>query len=198
MNKTFLQRTLLTLFCGALLITAGWSGYQVHQLSHERAQIKKDYSVLNNITYGLLSVNAWRDHIIKVVTRRIDDFEFTKAKEKALNSEISSILHAVINKADSMLSKKQKTIGGKLKKFVVRSLVSEDKLHAQVPVFAQTIVNEIKKPKDKVKLKFLVQSKIAQFGAITYDSLNDVNRIEVIIKKYDAVDVADFNVTCQA
>lgn len=189
---------MLILFCGTLLVTAGWSGYQVHELSHERAQIKKDYSVLNNITYGLLSVNAWRDHIIRVVTRRIDDFEFTKAQEKALNSEISSILHAVINKADSMLSKKQKTIGGKLKKFVIRSLISEDKLHAQVPVFAQTIVNEIKKPKNKERLKFLVQSKMEQFGAITYDSLNDVNRIALIIKKYDAVDVADFNLTCQA
>ncbi len=198
MTKIFLQRTLLILFCGSLLAIAGWSGYQVYTLSAERAEIKKDYSVLNNITYGLLSVNAWRDHMIRVVTRRIDDFELTAEQEKALKYEVSQVLHAVIDKADSMLDKKQKTIGGKLKKFAIRTFVKEEKLHAQVPVFAQTIVNEIKKPKNKEKLKFLVQSKMAQFGAITYDSVNDVKRIESIIYKYEAADVAEFNITSQS
>ena len=194
----FFQRTLLILFCGSLLAIAGWSGFQVYTLSSERAEIKKDYSVLNNITYGLLSVNAWRDHMIRVVTHRIDDFELTAEQEKALKYEVSQVLHAVINKADSMLDKKQKTIGGKLKKFAIRTFVKEEKLHAQVPVFAQTIVNEIKKPKNKEKLKFLVQSKMAQFGAITYDSVNDIQRIESLIHKYEATDVAGFNITSQS
>ena len=180
-----------------LLFIAGMSGFRIYTLSHERAEIKQDYSLLNNITYGLLSVNAWRDHMIRVVTRRIDDFEFTKEQEAALKYEVAQVLHAVIDKADSMLSKKQKTIGGKLKKFAIRTFVKEEKLHAQVPVFAQTIVNEIKKPKNKEKLKFLVQSKMAQFGTITYDSVNDVKRIESIILKYEATDVAGFNVKCQ-
>jgi len=194
----FFQRTLLILFCGSLLAIAGWSGFQVYTLSSERAEIKKDYSVLNNITYGLLSVNAWRDHMIRVVTHRIDDFELTAEQEKALKYEVSQVLHAVINKADSMLDKKQKTIGGKLKKFAIRTFVKEEKLHAQVPVFAQTIVNEIMKPKNKEKLKFLVQSKMAQFGAITYDSVNDIQRIESLIHKYEATDVAGFNITSQS
>ena len=197
MNKIFLLRSVLILFCGMLLFIAGMSGFRIYTLSHERAEIKQDYSLLNNITYGLLSVNAWRDHMIRVVTRRIDDFEFTKEQEAALKYEVAQVLHAVIDKADSMLSKKQKTIGGKLKKFAIRTFVKEEKLHAQVPVFAQTIVNEIKKPKNKEKLKFLVQSKMAQFGTITYDSVNDVKRIESIILKYEATDVAGFNVKCQ-
>ena len=111
--KILFQRIVLLLFCGVLLAVAVSSGKQVYTLSHERAEMKKDYGVLNSITYGLLSVNAWRDHLIKVVTHRIDDFEFTKDQEKALKFEISNVLHAVINKADSMLDKKQKTIGGK-------------------------------------------------------------------------------------
>ena len=75
-----------------------------------RAEIKKDYSVLNNITFGLLSVNSWRDHIVNVVTHRIDDFEFTPEQDKALKYEVSQVLHAVINKADSMVDRKQRTL----------------------------------------------------------------------------------------
>src|SRR5688572_30731406 len=188
-----LKRTVLILLGGILLAIAVWSGMQVYKLSDERAELKNDYSVLNNITYGLLSVNAWRDHIVKVVTRRIDDFEFTPEQDKALKYEVSQILHAVINKADSMVDKKQKTLGGKLKKFAVKTLVNEEKIHARVPEFAETIVNELKKPKNKEKIKFIAQSKLEEFGTITYDSTNDVSRSDSILAKYGAADVPTFN-----
>ncbi|MBL0742080.1 paraquat-inducible protein A [Chryseolinea lacunae] len=192
-----LQRTLLIFLGGLLLIFAAWSGFQVHRLSAQRAEIKKDYSVLNNITYGLLSVNAWRDHIVRVVTHRIDDFQFTRPQRKAVKEEISVVLHAVINKADSMIDRKQKTLGGKLKKFAVKTLVNEDKLHAKVPEFAETIVSEIEKPKNKEKLKVLAQSKLEEFGTITYDSANDVTRAEDILTKYGASDLVSFNQNSQ-
>jgi hypothetical protein len=190
---TTLKRSLLILFGGILLLIAAWSGLQVHTLSDERAEIKKDYSVLNNITYGLLSVNAWRDHIVKVVTHRIDDFEFSPEQDKALKYEVAQVLHAVINKADSLIDRKQKTLGGKLKKFAVKTLINEDKIHARVPEFAATIVNELKKPKNKEKIKFIAQSKLEEFGTITYDSANDVTRSEDILAKYGAGDVQTFN-----
>src|SRR5688572_1151117 len=188
-----LQRSLLILFGGVLLAIAIWSGVQVYTLSDERAEIKKDYSVLNNITFGLLSVNSWRDHIVNVVTHRIDDFEFTPEQDKALKYEVSQVLHAVINKADSLVEKKQKTIGGKIKKFAVKTLVNEDKIHARVPEFAATIVNELKKPKNKEKLKFIAKSKLEEFGTVTYDSTNDISRSESTLAKYGAADLPTFN-----
>lgn len=194
----FLKRTLLILVAGAFLVMAGYSGYQVYQLSMHRAALKKDYSRLNNITYGLLSVNAWRDHLVKVVTNRIDDFEFTSEQEAAVKVEISHVLHAIINKADSMLQLKQKSLGGKLKKFAVKSLVKSDKIHDKVPVFAETIIAELKKPKNKEKLKFLAQSKLKQFGAITYDSTLDIERMDQILARYNAADVESFDRDCEA
>ena len=190
---TILYRALLIFIGGILLAIAIWSGFQVQRLSDERAEIKKDYSILNNITYGLLSVNAWRDHIVKVVTNRIDDFEFTAEQDKALKYEVSQILHAVINKADSLVNRKQKSLGGKLKKFAIKTLVNEDKIHARVPEFAETIVNELKKPKNKEKVKFIARSKLEEFGTITYDSANEISRSESILAKYDAPDVPTFN-----
>jgi RecA/RadA recombinase len=192
------QRTLVIFIGGFLLVVAGWCGLQVYQLSNTRASIKKDYSVLNNITYGLLSVNAWRDHMVRVVTHRIDDFEFTPEQEAALKHEVAQVLHAVINKADSMIDRKQRTVGGKIKKFAVKALINENKLHERVPEFAQTIVNEVKKPKNREKLKYLAQSKLEEFGTITYDSMNDIHRVEVILQKYGAVDVVSFNKTAEA
>lgn len=192
MNKS-LQRTFLLLFLIPLLLLASWSGLRIYTLSSMRADIKKDYSTLNNITYGLLSVNSWRDHLIRVVTNRIDDFEFTKEQEDTLRYEIEQVLHAVINKADNIVDKKQKTIKGKIAKFAVKTLVNEDKIHRQVPVFAQTIVDEIKKPANKEKLKYLAREKLGEFGSITYDSANDVIRLQKILTSYSVKDVQSFN-----
>lgn len=193
----FLQRSLLVIVTGALLAVAAWCGWQVHERSVERAQIKKDYSVINNVTNGLLSVNAWRDHLVNVVSNRIDDFEFTPDQEAALKTEVANVLNAVIDKADSMLNKKQKTLKGKIKKFAIKAFVNEDKLHQQVPMYAQTIVNELKKPKNKEKLKYLAQSKIQEFSKITYDSVNDIKRSEAILRKYNVANVQMFNANAE-
>ncbi len=176
-----------------LLLVAAWSGLQVYRLSGQRAEIKKDYSVLNNITSGLLSVNAWRDHLVRVVTNRIDDFEFTAGQQDTLEYEVAQVLHAMINRADSLMDRKQRTLGGKIKKLAVKTFVKEDKLHKQVPVFARTIVDEIKKPKNRARLKALAVSKLQDFGSITYDSTNDVKRYDDILEKHGAADLQDFN-----
>ena len=191
--KLYLQRSFIILITAALLVIAAFSAFKVYDLSQERAEIKRDYSLLNNITYGLLSVNAWRDHMVRVVTHRIDDFEFTPEQEKALKAEVSEVLHAVINKADSMINAKQKTFKGKIRKVAVKALYNEDKLHNRVPQFSETIVKEITNKKNKERLKFLIQSKLEQFGSITYDSVNDVNRVQVILAKYEASSLEEFN-----
>ena len=193
MNKSLLPRSLIVLLSGTLLIIATYCGIEVASLSNKRAEIKKDYGLLNNINFGLLSVNAWRDHLVRIVEKRIDDFEFTPEQEKVLKDEVVQILHAVINKADEMLDKKQKSIGGKVKKLAIRTFVKEEKLHAQVPIFAQTIVNELKKPKNEQRLKFLAKSKLEGFGKITYDSTNDIIRNKAILAQYSADDLPVFN-----
>lgn len=191
--KTILQRSVIVLFTAVLLFVAAFSSYRVFDLSNERAEIKRDYSLINNISYGLLSVNAWRDHMVRVVTNRIDDFEFTPEQEVALKGEISGVLHAVINKADSMLNAKQKTFKGKLRKVAVNALYNEDKLHKRVPEFAETILKEVTNKKNKERMKFLIQSKLEQFGAVTYDSVNDVSSVQVILTKYNASTLEEFN-----
>lgn len=193
MNAKFLLRSILVVVTVFMLLVACWSGLQLYRLSARRAEIKKDYSVLNNITSGLLSVNAWRDHLVRVVTNRIDDFEFTPGQQDTLEYEVAQVLHAMINRADSMMDRKQRTLRGKIKKLAVKTFVKEDKLHRQVPVFAKTIVDEIKKPKNRAKLKALAVSKLQEFGSITYDSTNDVMRYEDLLQKHGATDLQDFN-----
>ena len=188
----FLQRILLVIFAGGLLVITGWSSFLVYKYSSEAAQIKKDYSELNSITHGILSVNIWRDHLTNLLLNRIDEFEFTPEQEDTLVLQVENLLSAGIDKGDSLMNLKQKTIKGKLRKFAVRTLVPEEKIRALVPMFAQTIVDEIQKPENKEALKFVIKSKLQEYSDMTHaNSLTAVIRLNELLYQYDAKDLRD-------
>lgn len=188
------QRILLVLFTCALLVTAAWSSYSVYRYSSEAAEIKKDYSELNSITHGILSVNIWRDHLTSMVLNRIDEFEFTAEQEDTLVLQVEKILTAGIDKGDSLMNLKQKTLKGKLRKFAVRTLVPEEKIRALVPMFAQTVVDEIQKPENKEALKYVIKSKIQEYSEMTHaDSEAAVLRVNELLYRYDVADLQGFN-----
>ena len=190
----FLQRLLLILFAGGLLAIAGWSSYAVYKYSSEAAEIKKDYSELNSITHGILSVNIWRDHLTSIVLNRIDDFEFTADQEDTLVLQVENILTAGIDKGDSLMNLKQKSLKGKLRKFAVRTLVPEEKIRALVPMFAQTIVDEIQKPENKEALKSVITSKLEEYSDLTHaNSAVADSRINTLFEKYEIRDLKGFN-----
>ena len=187
------QQYILALLLIPLLLFAVYCSVKIYTSARERATLKTDYSAVNNITYGLLSVDAWKEHLVRIVSRRIDDFELTTEQEKLVTQQIESVLHAVVNKADTIMHQKRKSIKARIRKAVINALVSQRKIHEKVPEFAQTIVKEIKKTENKAKLKELVLSKIDQYGAVTYDSANDVRRLELLLDKYGVEDLAVFN-----
>ncbi|PKD16422.1 hypothetical protein APR41_08735 [Salegentibacter salinarum] len=189
-----IKRILLVLFTGFLVCLAGWSSFLVYKYSSEAAEIKKDYSELNSITHGLLSVNIWRDHLTNMVLNRIDEFEFTPAQEDTLVLQVENILMAGIDKGDSLMDLKQKSLKGKLRKFAVRTLVPEEKIRALVPMFAQTIVDEIQQPENKEALKYVIKSKLQEYSDMTHaDSETAVVRLNSLFDKYEVTGLKDFN-----
>lgn len=192
MKKRLYQALLIVLLIPVLL-GAAWCGMQIHDLSVQRKAIKQDYAELNNIQYGLLSVNAWRDHITLIVSEQIEHFEFNKDQEKALKIQLNAVLNSMVTQASNMINEKQKTLGGKLKKAAVKTFVNFDKVRARVPEFSQTIVNELKKPQSKERLKFIARDKLKEFAEQTHDNLSSNSNIEKILTKYNAQNIVVFN-----
>jgi hypothetical protein len=193
LQKHTIQRISLIFIGLLLIIISSWCGLRAYRVSQDRARVKEHYSILNNITFGLLSVNAWRDHVSEIIEHRIEGFEFSPQERDTLEYEVSAMLHAVVNKADNMLDEKQKKLGNKLKKFVVKTLISEEDVHRRVPELSAAIVTEIMKKKHRSKLKFLANSKLHEMKSITYDSINDIAAIQAILNQYDVKDTAGFN-----
>lgn len=178
-----------------VLFATGYSGYRLHQLSVKQEQIKQDYSTVNNITFGVFSVDLWSEKLAKVVTREIKDFKITAEQKNLMRKAVTQQLHAMINDVIKEFNKPQKSIGGKLKKFAFKQFVEPKELHAQVPAFAKLIVDRITSPKATNKIKGIALSKFDELVDQTYDSTKvSINAVTgKLYAKYDVTNSASFN-----
>jgi hypothetical protein len=184
---------LMVLFLTPVLAFAIWCGYDIHKLSQERAVIKKDYSQINNIQHGLLSVDAWKGNLMDIINTQINEFQFTNKQEDTLRVELNKILNSLVTKAVTMVNKKQTTLKGKVTKFAVNNFIEIDKVREKVPEFTNTIIAEVKKPQSKERLKYLAQDKIKEFASETHDSISSSNELIFLLVKYSAEDIPSFN-----
>ena len=178
-------KLLLILFLAIFLVAESFFGYRLHQLSDQQKQIKRDYANVNDIELGLFSVENWRDQVANIVDHQVRNFTMTPAQKKELQLEIQDIVLALINKAEAMVNKPQTSIGGRIKKFAVKKFVNIDKIKAQVPEFANTIMAKVDNPANKNKLSDLA---LAKFSNIQKSGYIDSN-----IKTNDSVSAALFS-----
>ncbi|HYV94373.1 MAG TPA: paraquat-inducible protein A [Chitinophagales bacterium] len=169
-----------------------WFAITVHDLAKQRAAIKFEYSRVNAVRYGLLSVNVWRNNIREIISDRIEDFTLTSDQEKVLKSEISNVLNAMIDQADSTVQH-PKSFHGKIRRTAVNAFVDWDRLRKKVPTFSQAIFDEINKPQNREKLKDIATQKINEYAYATNDSTLDTSRIVSLLSKYHATDINDYN-----
>jgi len=194
-RKFWLSNIILIFGLSVLLCGEGYFGYRLHALSAQQEQIKEDYSMSNNITFGLFSVDQWRDKITAIVNGQVSDFSLTPAQKKAFQLQVEQALHALVSKAVAQINKPQKTLGGKLKKLAFNSVVNADEIQAQVPSFARTIINKVNSPASQSRLKNIATSKINQLGKETYDSTSVANAevTKYVYTKYHVSDPVEFN-----
>jgi len=161
-TKSFVPRILLILFLAVLLCVEGFFAYRLHTLSSQQEDLKKDYSNINNITYGLFSVAQWHDKVAAIVNHQVRNFKMTPQQKKALQTEVEGVIVALIDKAQAIVNKPKKTIDGKIKKFVINTFVDINKIKAKAPAFAKTIIAQVDNRANKKKLSKMAMGKLVE------------------------------------
>lgn len=194
MKYTLLHIILLT-GLSVLLAAAAFSGYRVAQLSAEREQVKEDYSLSNSVTFGLFSIDQWRDRIAEVIGNKIQDYHITKDQRKDLQAMVEKEMHQLVSKTVAEINQPQKSLGGKLKKLAFNALVDSADLQAQVRPFDRTIVAKVSSPESEARLKYIAGSKVNQLTQQIYDSVSVANFsvTKYVYKKYHVADPIKFN-----
>lgn len=176
-NPFTLAKALLIAGLTLLLIAEGFFGYRLYELSARQEAVKADYSNINNIAYGLFSVEQWRDEVARIVNKQVRNMKFTPKQKQLMRKEVEEVLHALVDKAEAMLNKKPKSLGGKIRKLVIKTFVKADKIRAQIPKFARSIIAKVDNPNQKAKLSSMIMSEFKEMQkSTTMDSTLKANQ----------------------
>ena len=188
-SSSTIAKILLIVGLALLLVVEGFFGYRLRELSARQENIKLDYSNVNSISLGMLSVDQWRDEVSHIVNKQIKNLKLTKKQKKLLQVEVEDILYSLIDKAEAMVDKKPTSLGGKIRKLVVKTFVKTDKIRAQVPAYARDIIAKADNPNQKGKLSELAMSKFKELQQTgTVDSTIKANNAiyKSMYRKYGA------------
>ncbi|MEO6670298.1 MAG: paraquat-inducible protein A [Ferruginibacter sp.] len=160
-----------------ILLIEAWCGYQMYCLSAEQKAHKMDYAFVNNVAYGLFSVDSWRDQLLSAAKEEVKDFRLMPEQDAYLRKEINEIMRAVVDHAFEVINREQTSFRGKLRKFAVKTFVNRGKIDKQVPDMTNNLMKEITRPATYRKLSKAADTALSQIGKAGYDSTVAANQL---------------------
>lgn len=175
-----LYRTLINLI---LLAAIALLSIQVITLSKANQERKLDLAEINHIKYGLLNIDEWEEKIATIITNKINEFELVPENRDQLKQNLEHMLNGLINDFEKIFETRTSGKFSKFKKWVAGFALDIDELRANVPVFAETILEELNNPETKEDLKAFVLGKLDEFLDDTFNK-DSLATLHQLIKKY--------------
>lgn len=171
-----------------VFLACAFLGQQIISLSIDNQARKNDYAEINNIKYGLFSINQWKQQLSDIINAELSDFDPKKNKEE-LKPLIEQQLTKLIDAVDERIrSKNKQSIKGRLKQAFINTFVDMKDIKSGVPQYAEEIFKIMQKPKTKRSLKELVADKVENYFEKTFEE-QDLSQVERIMKNYNVTDM---------
>jgi len=189
-RKYIIQSIVLILFLLATTasITIGT------KLTGNAAKVKRykhDFFMANQIKDGFLNGRKWSYQVERIIEQKIDSFSFSSENKKVLNEQVSGVMNRLLDQVDVMIHEKQESFSDNVKMKVLAVLVDLDKVRADIPKFAKTVVDEIDKSKNRAKVKDLIKEKVSEL--LIEDDGGLKTEQQLIITKYHQTSLDGFN-----
>ena len=189
----FIKVFLVSILAIVILIE-GWCGYKVYHFSAEKRKHKLTYAFTNNVSFGLLSVDIWRDQVMLTARKELGGFRLSPAQEKDLRNEIDAQLHKLVSQAFANLEKPKKSLGDKLKKVAIKSLVGQEEVEKELPGYSRRLMEVLTKPASYKRITNIADTAITKISRKIYDSsvASTKQIMDSIYNQYGATDKASF------
>jgi hypothetical protein len=160
-----------------------------------RAQvIETDLAELHDVRYGLLNAEVWMEQLSDLIAHKIDSFELTAENRPALKRNIEVALDRILVEVERYLRQRNaagdnlwQRLGGVLRQGVQDLLVDFNELRAQVPRYADAVLEEFERPESRAQLKAQLLSALESAAEATFTE-TDFSAYEAALARHGCVD----------
>jgi hypothetical protein len=193
LNKTLLLKIIISVYSIAIIGYTAYSGYKVHEYTNYRTVLKAEYSKINDIYYGLLSVDAWEGQVRNIVETQIRNFQLNEKHMGVFRVEINKVIHTIIDKAEAMINQSSgKGWKGALTKLAVNAFVDMKKLREKVPEFTEAILQTLTRQESINKFKSMALDKVQELSDQT-EGHSATKLLESTYKTFGVSSKEEFN-----
>jgi hypothetical protein len=154
--------------CGIL-----FCGYNIYSLEQDRRFVKEDLVELSKIKYGLFSVDEWKQILSRIISKKIEELNFSPDQRIEIKSKVSAFLTKTIAEMEERFYEEEsKSVGGWLKIGVAGLTGMFDKLKKDVPIFTDQILEFLNDPGNRDKVKGYITDKLSEYTNKTFAKID--------------------------
>src|SRR3982751_2457607 len=71
--------------------------FRIYKLENERRLLKEDLIELSKVKYGLFSVDEWKKILAGIITKKIEEVDFSGANRADMKKKVSAMLYKIID-----------------------------------------------------------------------------------------------------
>jgi Paraquat-inducible protein A len=181
---------LLKLFLSLIIIIA--SVILCHQIisnSISNQKNKNDYAELNNVKYGLFSVEKWKQQITVILAEEINKLYLSRTNERDLRKHIEVLLNTLIDQVDNKIREENSgSAKGQVKQSFINIFINLEDIKKGIPEYADAIIHEMTKSKTEGQIKTMLNKRLEQYLNQTFDT-PDTSQISRILLWTDSKDI---------
>jgi hypothetical protein len=150
---------------------------------------KNDYAELNHVTYGLFSIEEWKQQITVILAEEINKLYLSKANERVLRKKIEVQLDTLIDQVDQKI--REGNLGsarGWVKQSFINIFISLKDIKKGIPEYADAIIHEITNAKTGDQIKTMLNKQLKQYANQTFDT-PDTSQISRILLWTNSQDI---------
>jgi hypothetical protein len=166
------------------LLVISLCGFRIYAFEQKRRAVKEDLIELSRIKYGLFSVDEWKIILSDILSKKIEEFNFSPGQKKDVKQKVEAFLVKTFNELEQRFhEEKSKTIGGKFQSLGVDVLGVFEKMKQDIPVFTEQILDFLSDPANRDTVKSYILEKMSEYADETFGEI-DYNEHCRIIDHY--------------
>ena len=193
-SKMVLRPVLLTLLLGTIL----YCTVLIYSIQRDRRVLKEDLVELSKIKYGLFSVDEWKQILSRIISKKIEELNFSPDQKVEMKAKVSAFLTKTITEMEERFyEEKSESLSGWLKIGVASLTGMFDTMKKDVPVFTEQILDFLNDPGNRDKVKGYIMKKLSEYTDKTFSKI-DYTEHNRILAKYQFGDRSETIVGLQS
>jgi hypothetical protein len=151
--------------------------YRLYLLECQRRAVKEDLVELSRIKYGLFSVDEWKQILSTIISKKIEELNFTPTQKVEMKAKVSAFLTKTITEMENRFyDEESKSVSGWLKIGVAGLF---DRMKREVPIYTEQILDFLNDPGNRNKVKGYIMDKLSEYTDKTFAKIDytEHNRI---------------------